>query len=158
MVEAGMGTATSMTTSAHSAHGAFSVRLPAVLGSARVARQLLGELLAQVRTPDRLVREAQLVLHELVMNGVTHGESDEHGDIGVCCALSENDVRLCVQDEGTTGRVAAKPPTKDQDSGRGLAIVAALSESWRVDRSHGTAVSARLLLDSAAGPGDQATS
>jgi anti-sigma regulatory factor (Ser/Thr protein kinase) len=158
MDEPGLGTASSMTTIASSAPSAFSVRLPAVLDSARVARQLLGELLAQVRTPDRRVGEAQLVLHELVMNGVTHGTSDEHGDIGVYCALSEDHVRVCVHDEGTGGAVAPKAPTPDQDSGRGLAIVAALSESWRVDRSHGTAVSARLSLDLGPGPGGQTTS
>ena len=49
----------------------------------RVARDLLGDLLTRSGTPARVVREAQLVLHELVVNGVRHGSADDRGEIGV---------------------------------------------------------------------------
>jgi serine/threonine-protein kinase RsbW len=125
---------------------AFSVRLPAELAACRVARKLLGELLEHARTTERVVGEAQLVLHELVINAVRHGRGDREGRIEVHCSVRDRHVELSVHDAGSGGQVAVRPPTADQDSGRGLAIVAALSESWTVEQDQGTRVSARLAL------------
>ncbi len=125
---------------------AFSVRLPADVTACRTARELLGDLLRQAQAEDRLVHEAQLVLHELVINGVLHGRSDAQGEITVQGAVVGGRLELVVEDAGTGGRIAVRPPTEDQDSGRGLAIVDALCESWTVDQTHGTRVSARIAL------------
>jgi serine/threonine-protein kinase RsbW len=134
-----------MTTSADAAaHGSsFAVRLPAHLDSARTARRLLDELLDD-RVPKLLVQDAELVLHELVINGVTHGRPDADGLIGVACTLAEHHLDLAVRDAGAGGTIAPRPWSDDQPSGRGLVMVAAICESWRVDRSHGTEVTARL--------------
>lgn len=125
---------------------AFAVQLPADLESGRVARDLLGDLLTRSGTPDRVVRDAQLVLHELVVNGVRHGRGDERGEIGVHCAVDSRHIELTVHDAGDLGEVALRPPTEDLEFGRGLAIVDALCESWVVDRTRGTRVSARIAL------------
>jgi serine/threonine-protein kinase RsbW len=122
------------------------VRLPARLGSARVARRLLDELLVRAGVSRRSAQDAELVLHELVMNGVTHGRGDERGEIGVVCTIEGQELEIRVQDHGSGGHVAVRPATEDLDSGRGLAIVAALSQSWAVDRSAGTLVAARMAL------------
>jgi hypothetical protein len=55
-------------------------------------------------------------------------------------------IELTVHDAGTLGEVAVRPPTEDLEFGRGLAIVDALCESWVVDRTRGTRVSARIAL------------
>lgn len=126
------------------AHGSsFAVRLPAHLDSARAARRLLDDLLDD-RVPRLLVQDAELVLHELVINGVTHGRPDADGLIGVTCTLAEHHLDLAVRDAGEGGAITPRPWSDDQPSGRGLVMVAAICESWRVDRSRGTEVSARL--------------
>lgn len=126
----------------------FSVRLPAELESARVARRRLHELLAPVGPSDRLSYESDLVLHELVVNAVVHGTSDRDGMVEVACRLDATQLVITVHDHGTHGQVAARPLTADQPSGRGLAMVAALTSAWSVDRSDGTTVWARLDLSS----------
>jgi anti-sigma regulatory factor (Ser/Thr protein kinase) len=122
----------------------LTVRLPANSGSARVARQLVSDLLDRAGWGRGPVQDAELVTHELVMNGVVHGRADPAGAIGVCCSLSADQVRICVHDSGAAGAVEVQPPSTHKTSGRGLALVDALCSSWAVDRSDGTRVSAWL--------------
>ncbi len=124
----------------------FTVRLPAELESARVARHRLHELLAPVGPSTQLSYESDLVLHELVVNAIVHGTSDRDGMVEVACRLEASQLLITVHDHGTHGHVAARPLTHDQPSGRGLAMVAALTSAWRVDRSDGTTVWAWLDL------------
>ena len=126
--------------------GEFTLRLPAAVESARLARARLRELLAQLRSTGDVAREAELVLHELVMNGVVHGAPDSDGMVEIVCAVEPGGLLIRVHDSGSGGDVAVRPPTDHLPSGRGLAMLAALSSSWAVDRSNGTTVSARLEL------------
>ena len=122
----------------------LAVRLPATSDSARVARHLVRDLLARAGRPQGLVQDAELVTHELVMNGVLHGRPDPAGEIRVCCTVVPGEVCICVHDSGAAGAVEVQPPSTDSPSGRGLALVDALCSSWSVDRGDGTRVSARL--------------
>jgi serine/threonine-protein kinase RsbW len=122
----------------------FAVALPFAPEAARVARSLVGRLLTEHRCDDRLVEDGRLVVHELVMNGVRHGEPDARAQIAVACRVLAAHVVISVLDQGLRGTVAARPPSGEAIDGRGLAIVDALCEQWSVDRSRGTRVEAWL--------------
>jgi serine/threonine-protein kinase RsbW len=125
---------------------AFSAHLPYDASAAARARRLVSELVTRCRPSDDLIGDATLVVHELVINGLTHGAPDEHNQIEVSGRIADDELVISVVDHGNRGTVAAQPFTDDRTHGRGLSIVAMLSSSWAVDRSSGTRVSARLPL------------
>jgi len=126
------------------AHAEFAVSLPFGPDAARVARTMVGKLLTEHECDDQLVEDGRLVAHELVMNGVRHGEPDDHTEIAVSCRLLDAHVVISVLDQGRHGSVAVRPASAHSIDGRGLAIVEALSDRWTVDRSGGTRVEAWL--------------
>jgi anti-sigma regulatory factor (Ser/Thr protein kinase) len=93
-----------------------------------------------------LRQDAALVVHELVMNSVTHGRPDSDGAIELEWRVVGSQLEVSVLDCGTGGTVAVRHPGAEDPDGRGLAIVAALCTSWWVDHSEGTRVTARLAL------------
>jgi len=121
-----------------------TVALPFDPGSARTARRVVTRMLAPFSPPQPLVDDALLVVHELVVNGVTHGRPGEQNEIEVHCALFEAWVHISVRDHGTTGTVAPRRPSAGVTNGRGLLIVAAIATRWSVDRRAGTRVEAWL--------------
>jgi anti-sigma regulatory factor (Ser/Thr protein kinase) len=126
------------------AHGEFAVRLPFSPEAARQARSLVGRLLTEHQCNDQLVEDGRLVVHELVMNGLRHGEPDARTQIAVACRVLAKHVVISVLDHGRKGTVEARPASSEDVDGRGLAIVEALSERWSVDRNGGTRVEAWL--------------
>ena len=124
----------------------FAVHLPYDETAAATARSLLRGLLVRHGVPDELVSDATLVLHELVVNGLIHGDPDERNQIEVSADIAGGRLVISVLDRGNRGTVAAHPFTEDRTRGRGLAMVEVLSDSWAVDRSSGTRVSAQLSL------------
>jgi serine/threonine-protein kinase RsbW len=128
----------------------FSAHLTYDSSAAARARQLVSELVtrqsSEQRPSDDLIDDAALVVHELVINGLTHGAPDEHNRIEVSGRVADDELVISVVDSGHRGTVAAQPFTDDRTHGRGLSIVAMLSTSWAVDRSSGTCVSARLPI------------
>ena len=125
----------------------FDERLPYDSTAPGVARRLVRDLLHRSgNSSNQVVDSGELVVHELVINGLTHGLPDGHHRIDVSGKLTEDHLVISVRDAGRAGTVAALPPTEDRAGGRGLAMVAALSSSWTVDRTRGTRVSAWLEL------------
>lgn len=118
--------------------------LPYQANAARMARRLVGGLLAECGLPDDVVHDSELVAHELTMNAYQHGEPEARGSIELVCALHERSVLVSVHDGGTAGEVAPQPFSADAPGGRGLVMVEALCTSWTVDRSLGTRVTAHL--------------
>jgi len=124
----------------------MSVRLPYDPRAARTARKLVDEtLVAHGADPD-LRQDAALVVHELVMNGVTHGQPDSEGRIELAWQVVGGQLEISVLDCGTGGTIEVKRADDESPNGRGLAIVAALSTTWWVDHSEGTRVTARLAI------------
>ncbi|GAB3243058.1 ATP-binding protein [Nocardioides dilutus] len=126
------------------ARAEFSVTLPFGPDAARVARAMVGRLLREHKCDGRLIDDGRLVVHELVMNGVTHGAPDPRAEIAVSCRLLDSHVVISVVDHGRGGKVGVRPASVESVNGRGLAIVDALSERWSVDRNGGTRVEAWL--------------
>ena len=126
------------------AQGEFAVALPFGPDAARQARSMVGRLLAEHDCDQRVVEDGRLVVHELVMNGVRHGQPDAETTIAVACRILDEHVVISVLDQGRQGTIAARPASAHSMDGRGLAIVEALSERWSVDRNGGTKVEAWL--------------
>lgn len=79
--------------------------------------------------PGDVIADAQLVLTELVTNAQLHGEPPLL--VGVT-SIGDGAVRVEVADAGRR-RLVLPAHTPDAMTGRGLTVVAALSESWGVD-------------------------
>lgn len=122
-------------------------RLPHAVAAAGAARSEMRADLISRGVPPGPRADAELVLGELVANAVKHGSPDDDGMIHVSWTVEEGALRVSVRDSGS---VRALPATREAAplalSGRGLTLVAALSERWTVDDRDGTRVSADLSL------------
>lgn len=80
----------------------------------------------------RRLEDLTLVASELTTNAWEHTRSsDEHGTFSVCARLRPDDtIRLEVQDRG--GPFLFRPAKADDEGGRGLGIVDALTSEWGV--------------------------
>jgi two-component sensor histidine kinase len=112
---------------------------------ATVRRELAFELDLHDVHPD-IIDDATLVLTEILGNAIRHCAPVETGDLDVAWTVQSDSVSLSVEDpceELPVLRIAAP----DAASGRGLAIVEALSAEWGVDiTDRGKRVWARLAL------------
>ncbi|MFE9997604.1 ATP-binding protein [Streptomyces avermitilis] len=107
--------------------------LPAIPASVAVARGHVRELLAAWNTDAETCDNAVLVASELVTNAIMHTASGR-----IVCRLRTDGarVRIEVEDEhrGQTLPAQCRPEPDDQ-GGRGLLLVGALSSDWGVKNS-----------------------
>ncbi|MET9956022.1 ATP-binding protein [Streptomyces sp. NPDC006339] len=81
---------------------------------------------------EHLADTAELLVSELVTNAVTHTGSRT---IGVAVTRPvETTVRIMVLDTDRTEMPPPAAPGADEESGRGLVLVGALSDRWGVER------------------------
>ena len=114
--------------------------------AASAAREIVLEFLSDQATTDELRHNAALVAYELVANAVGHGKPDSDGTIELTCEVVDDALVVRVSDAGSPGGLEPRALEPEVGHGRGLALVDALSSSWTVDRTHGTAVTARVPL------------
>jgi anti-sigma regulatory factor (Ser/Thr protein kinase) len=110
--------------------GALTARfdLPADARTAGRARRLVAELLAAWNRAET-IEVAKLLVSEVVTNAVRYV-----GDSGVLCltvSLRADRIRIAV-DDGSSLHPALKPAGEDDESGRGMHLVAALALQWGV--------------------------
>lgn len=110
----------------------YSCTLPRAKESAQLARRLVKTLLSAWELPS-LVDDAALVLDELVANSADHARG---ASIQVTITRKDHAlVRLAVVDnERKHPRFVAVNP--DDEGGRGLCLVAGISQRWGVDTLH----------------------
>ncbi|MCX6394950.1 MAG: ATP-binding protein [Propionibacteriales bacterium] len=128
--------------------GPVTMDLPFVSESAGEARRALVAWLQDHGTAQPVVDDARLVMTELVSNAVRHAAPLGGTDLRVCWSRSGDALSLSVYDGGApnTPRQVAAPA--DSESGRGLAIVDALSQEWRVERlAEATVIHVLLRMD-----------
>jgi anti-sigma regulatory factor (Ser/Thr protein kinase) len=129
----------------------LSVRSQLVLApqpsSVAVARAWVGDMLAAWKC-DGFTDSARLVVSELVGNVVRHAPSD----IELSLELDPSRLRIAVTDSGPeTIRTAPVDPMAG--NGRGLALVARVSDRWGVDYGDGgKSVWAEWTRDEAVAP------
>ncbi|MFK0169969.1 ATP-binding protein [Streptomyces sp. NPDC090306] len=113
----------------------FRFELAAHPGSPAQARRLTRAWLASWSVCEDTCDTATLVVSELVTNAIVHTASSR-----VLCELHDGDdlVRIAVRDEGCApGEPRPSPQRPDEEHGRGLLLVGALSRTWGT-MEHGT--------------------
>jgi len=101
------------------------------------ARNAIGAGLAG-RVADDVLRDARLLVSELVTNSVRHAVLAADGVVRISADVSGGILRLNVDDAGTSGTIAARPPTPE--GGFGLHLVEGLAHRWGVTREGFTSV------------------
>jgi anti-sigma regulatory factor (Ser/Thr protein kinase) len=95
-------------------------------GSAALVRRRLSDDLARNGVDAESIAEVVLVASELVGNAVRHTSS---GPLDVSWDLDPDGVTVRVADESTT-LPTLRTPQDSEPGGRGLTIVAAVSDDW----------------------------
>ncbi len=103
-------------------------RFPSDLQSPRNARRFVSGTLRSWNCDDDLVDSALLLVSEMVTNAVIHA----HSEIELVIVLRREVVRVEVIDAGDE-IVHRRRAGSDAQSGRGMAMVEALSSSWGID-------------------------
>ena len=119
------------------------IDLEAVALSPRLARRFIADTLAPWADVD-LVDAAELLVSELVTNAVVHAHS--RASVVIVTGRDRTDVRIEVHDDGRDPpRLGGFDP--DALSGRGLALVDAISDRWGVEPSAPTAPGKRVWFE-----------
>ncbi|MEU1786492.1 ATP-binding protein [Streptomyces sparsogenes] len=105
-------------------------RLPALSTSVAEARRLVVLRLCSWGAGQEMCDNAELVVSELFTNAVRHTSSEE---VRCMMQLRGKRLRLEVADQGCARtEPQARSVSVDQEGGRGLMLVEALSEAWGV--------------------------
>jgi anti-sigma regulatory factor (Ser/Thr protein kinase) len=111
-------------------------------GSVKAARDVAGELLREAGHSDEFLFALRLVVSELMTNAVEHGSPGEQ--IHLELTLYRDHAYVSIHNVGA-GVDMTKLRKGRPDRGRGLEIVAALSDRWGIDSSRaGTTMTARV--------------
>jgi len=104
------------------------------------ARRLVDRELAE-RLPPQALADVNLLVTELVANGVWHGGAHEGMTLRVRVSGDEAAVRIEVENPpGASGDPAQRPPDLGGGGGLGLHIVERVASRWGVRRSPRVAV------------------
>jgi serine/threonine-protein kinase RsbW len=127
------------------------VRLTLDARAPAAARAIVASRLRD-RWPAPVLERAQLLTSELVTNSVLHSDAPADASMVFRLELSQDAIRLEVEDPGGRGAVAPRSPDLDGGGGFGLNLVQQLSERWGVERvaAGGTRVWAQTALGSSA--------
>lgn len=121
------------------------VVLPSSNTSVRTARTQLYGFLRESGVRDSVIEDALVILSELVTNAVRHASRGPDATLRVRWELQSRRIKLQVTDTGA----GLRRPVHDAGAvgGRGLSIVAALADSWRLERAaEGTTVTAIIAV------------
>ncbi|MFL4905206.1 ATP-binding protein [Streptomyces sp. MMS24-I2-30] len=113
-------------------HPGYSETHPRAERTAPLARRLVGTACAAWGLADEVTRSATLVMAELVSNAIRHARGptiriiiDRPSDEWVC---------LAVVDRAPHRLPELLAPSAEEQSGRGLLLIEALSDRWGYDR------------------------
>jgi anti-sigma regulatory factor (Ser/Thr protein kinase) len=107
------------------------LRLPSRAEAPAAARTALGSLNSDLHLiSEERLKDAQLLLTELVTNAVLHGE----GDVSMWVTASSETLRVEVRDAGPRFELEAlRGPSTEHAGGWGLRIVELLAHRWGVE-------------------------
>ncbi|WP_405677508.1 ATP-binding protein [Streptomyces sp. NBC_01511] len=90
-------------------------------------RRIAGALLLEGGIGQDAVETAQLLVSEIVGNAVVHGRTDR---VRFSLSYDRSGDVLIEVDDGCPARVEVRNPAADDETGRGLLLVAALARTW----------------------------
>lgn len=108
------------------------MHLPCAATSVGVARHALVSELRAAGVPDHAVRDAALVISELLSNAILHAYPLPGKRIQVTWSVDDDAVKVAVSDGGSATKPQVSHYSAATIGGRGLAIVAHLSQAWGV--------------------------
>jgi len=120
----------------------YSVSLPSDLEYIPPLRQFVAEIARVEGFSKKFCFRTEIIVDELVTNGILHGSQDVHSAVLVSAKFEEGSMNLSVQDQGGTRQnlenlkhavYSPKPPSNDKKKGRGLVIVQMLSSEIKID-------------------------
>ena len=120
----------------------YSVKLPSDLEYIPPLRQFVAEIARVEGFSKKFCFRTEIIVDELVTNGILHGSQDVHSTITMEARFEEGAMNLSVQDQGGTRQnlenlkravYSPKPPSNDKKKGRGLVIVQMLSSEIKID-------------------------
>ncbi|MET8135640.1 ATP-binding protein [Streptomyces sp. NPDC005251] len=94
-------------------------------------RAMVAEYLTRLRLPPERADDAVLAAGELFTNALRHGSPDRGDTITVIVECDPCELRLSVADR-SSALPAARTAGGAEESGRGLAIIAALTDDWGI--------------------------
>jgi anti-sigma regulatory factor (Ser/Thr protein kinase) len=108
------------------------VHLPCAPASVAFARRALSDDLKAAGVFDNAVGDAVLVVSELVSNAILHAYPLPGERLKVAWVVDDGWLEVAVSDGGSATMPQPGHPTAASVSGRGLAIVAHISQNWGV--------------------------
>jgi len=102
--------------------------------SAGMVRRTVSSELTHAGLPADIVYDALLVATELVTNSIRHATALKSGYLGVQWELDPSGITVSVSDGGGTQRPAVRDAVPGATTGRGLAIIEAVSDDWGVSQ------------------------
>ena len=121
---------------------AYSVKLPSDLEYIPPLRQFVAEIARVEGFSKKFCFRTEIIVDELVTNGILHGSQDVHSTITMSARFEDGSMNLSVQDQGGSRQnlenlkravYSPKPPSNDKKKGRGLVIVQMLSSEVKID-------------------------
>lgn len=120
----------------------YSVKLPSDLEYIPPLRQFVAEIARVEGFSKKFCFRTEIIVDELVTNGILHGSQDVHTSITLGVKFEDGAMNLSVQDQGGSRQnlenlkravYSPKPPSNDKKKGRGLVIVQMLSSEVKID-------------------------
>lgn len=116
------------------------IALPTGSKTPGAARMVVAHCLTGL-VSEKILRDVQLLVSEVVTNSLRHGELSGGDTVLVSVYLAADSVRLEIANRGTAGVVTVRPPDRrSRGGGFGLDLVDRLTASWGVRRDGGTNV------------------
>jgi len=115
--------------------GPVALNLPFSSESAGTARRALVSWLTHQGSPESVIDDARLIATELVANAVRHAGPLRNATLLVRWRREGSELLLSVCDGGSDTRPEMLSVPAESESGRGLAIVQALSARWRIEHT-----------------------
>lgn len=120
---------------------AYQVQIPSDLEYIPPLRQFIAELARVEGFSKKFCFRTEIIVDELVTNGILHGSQDVHTTISVAASFDNAQMHLSVQDQGGSRQnlenlkrsVYSPRPSSDKKRGRGLKIVQMLSSEIKID-------------------------
>jgi serine/threonine-protein kinase RsbW len=105
--------------------------------SVTTARRAVDKLLVESQPSDEFRFSVRLVVSELMSNAIVHGSPDHPIDLSL--TLDRGDVRIRIENTGVEPETTNVPGGRSE-GGRGLQIVASLTEEWSIAGGRGATI------------------